>query len=272
MKVKAFAKLNLNLHVFPKILKSGKHKIQLLNCQLDLHDVLEIKKDKKMSLDKNNLIYKASELLGVGARVKLKKNIPMLGGLGGGSSDAGVTLKVLNKIYKLKISEKKLIKIANKIGSDVPYCLIGGLAEIKGDGNIVEKINYNLPKLYLIIIYPKAVKPSTGYMYQNLDNKKIGKNLDKLKKIKLAIKNNLPVGGKLEIIKNLFNDFEELALEKFGELKVIKNDLKKNGANNSMLVGSGLGMAGFFENKKDRDESFDKLRKKYKNIFRTETL
>ncbi len=272
MKVKAFAKLNLNLHVFPQILKSGKHKLQLLNCQIDLHDILEIKKDKKMPLDKDNLIYKASELLGVGAKVKLKKNIPMLGGLGGGSSDAGVTLKVLNKIYKLKISEKKLIKIANKIGSDVPYCLVGGLAQVSGDGNKIKKINYKLPKLFLIIIYPKAIKPSTGYMYQNLDNKKIGKNLDKFKKIKLAIKNNPPVGGKKEIIKNLFNDFEALAIKKFGELKVIKNDLKKNGASNSMLLGSGLGMAGFFENKRNRDQAFNELSKKYGNIFKTDTL
>jgi 4-diphosphocytidyl-2-C-methyl-D-erythritol kinase len=271
MKIKAYAKLNLSLNLLPDKLKNGLYPVKFINCQIDLCDFLEIKKAKTFPLEPDNLIHKAAKLLGVGAEVKLKKNIPMLGGLAGGSSDGAQTLKTLIKLYKLKVDEKQLNEYANKLGKDVCYCIKGGLCEVSGDGSKVKKINYKLPKLFLIIVYPKAIKPSTGYMYQNLDNKKIGKNLDKFKKIKLAIKNNPPVGEKKEIIKNLFNDFEELALEKFEELKIIKKDLEKNGADKAMLLGSGLGMAGFFENKSKRDEAWNRLKDKYSQIFKTET-
>lgn len=268
MRVKAFAKLNLNLHIFPQIMESGKHKIHFINCQINLHDILDFKKDDKYPLDEKNLIHKTAKLLGLKAKVKLQKNIPISGGLGGGSADAASTLRALPKLYKLKISERKLEKLANIIGSDVNYCLKGGLSEIKGDGNIIKKLKYKLPKLYLIIIYPKKIKPSTKEMYENLDVKSIGKNLFLLKRLKKAIKDN----NSTEIINNLFNDFELSAIKKFKEISQIKNDFKKYEALNSILLGSGLGVAGFFKEKENRDKSYSFLKNIYKNIIKTETL
>lgn len=268
MKIKAFAKLNLNLHVFPKITETGKHEIHLINCQLDLCDILDFKKADKYPLDEDNLIHQTAKLLGLKASVKLQKNIPTLGGLGGGSADAAATLRGLIKLYKLKISERKLEKIADTLGSDVNYCLKGGLCEITGDGNIVKKLNYKLPKLYLIIIYPHQIKPSTKDMYQNLDNELIGKNTAYLDRFKKAIKNN----DAKEIIANLFNDFESLAIKRFDEISQIKNDFKKYGALNSILLGSGLGVAGFFETKEASQKSYNYLNEIYKNIIKTETL
>ena len=268
MKIKAFAKLNLNLHVFPKIVETGKHEIHLINCQINLYDILDFQKADEYPLDEDNLIHQAAKLLGLKASVKLQKNIPTLGGLGGGSADAAATLRGLVKLYKLKISERKLEKMADTLGSDVSYCLKGGLCEITGDGNIVKKLNYKLPKLYLIIIYPKQIKPSTGEMYQGLDNQLIGQNITYLDRLKKAIKNNNPK----EIIANLFNDFELSAIKKYGEILQIKNDFKKYGALNAILLGSGLGVVGFFETKETRNKSFNYLNKIYKNIIKTETL
>lgn len=268
MKVKAFAKLNLSLHVFPEIMKTGKHKVHFINCQINLFDTLNFQKDDEYPLDENNLINKAAKLLELKAKVKLQKNIPMLGGLGGGSADAAATLRALIKLYKIKISEKKVEELADKIGSDVSYCIKGGLCEITGDGNIVKKLKYKLPKLYLIIIYPKEIKPSTGEMYKCLNNELIGKNIDYIDKLKKAIKDK----DKKRIIENLFNDFEPSAIKKFNEVLQIKNDLKKYGALNSILLGSGLGVAGFFETKETRQKSYNSLKEIYKNIIKTETL
>lgn len=251
MKIKAYAKLNLSLNLIPKKDKNGLYPVKFINCQIDLFDILKIKKGKKFPLEENNLIHKAAKLLGVGAEVKLEKNIPTLGGLAGGSSDGAETLKALIKLYKLKVNETQLNEYANRLGKDVCYCVRGGLCEVGGDGTEIKKLAYKLPKLFLIIIYPKAIKPSTGFMYQNLDKNKIGKNLDKFNEIKKAIKNN----DKKNIIKNLFNDFEELAIEKFPELGEIKNDLIKAGADKTILVGSGLGMAGVFASKNKRDKA-----------------
>lgn len=268
MKVKAYAKLNLNLHLLPKKLANGLYPVKFINCQINLFDILEIKKEKELPLTEDNLIHKAAEILGVGAEVKLQKNIPMLGGLAGGSSDGAEALKALIKLYKLKVSDTQLNKYADKLGKDVCYCVKGGLCEVGRDGTKIKKLAYKLPKLFLTIVYPKEIKPSTKFMYQSLDAKKIGLNLDKYLKIKNAIK----TANKFEIIKNLFNDFEELAINLFPEILKIKNDLKNAGAENSMLLGSGLGVAGFFENKKYRDKSLEILKKKYKIIFGTETI
>lgn len=267
MKIKAYAKLNLSLNLLPEKLKNGLYPVKFINCQIDLCDILEIKKGKNFPLESDNLIHKAAEILGVGAEVKLQKNIPLLGGLGGGSSDAAETLKTLIKLYKLKISEKQLNNLANKLGKDVCYLIEGGLCEVGSDGTKIKRLPYKLPKLYLLIIYPKAVKPSTGFMYENLDKNKIGKNLDKFLKMKKAIKEN----NKIEIIKNLFNDFEELAIKKFEEILKIKNDFKKAGALNTILLGSGLGVAGFFDSKKKQNEAITILERSYSNIIKSST-
>ena len=182
MKVKAYAKLNLNLHLLPKKMASGLYPVKFINCQINLFDILEIKKGKEFPLEEDNLIHKAAKLLGVGAEVKLQKNIPMLGGLAGGSSDGAETLKALIKLYKLKVNDTQLNKYADKLGKDVCYCIKGGLCEVGGDGTKIKKLSYKLPRLYLTIIYPKDIKPSTGFMYQSLDKNKLGLNLDKLKR------------------------------------------------------------------------------------------
>lgn len=267
MKIKAYAKLNLSLNLLPKKLKSGLYPVKFINCQIDLFDILEIKKGKTFPLESTNLIHKAAEILGVGAEVKLQKNIPMLGGLAGGSSDGAETLKALIKLYRLKVNDTQLNEYANQLGKDVCYCIKGGLCEVGGDGTKIKKIPYKLSKFFLIIIYPNDTKPSTGFMYQNLDIDKIGKNLNKFLKLKKAIKEN----NKMEIIKNIFNDFEELAIEKFPEVGKIKNDLSNAGADNTILLGSGLGVAGIFVNKNKRDKAIRVLEKSYTEIIKSST-
>jgi 4-diphosphocytidyl-2-C-methyl-D-erythritol kinase len=277
MTIKAFAKLNLSLNILQKRLENGLFEVKFINTQINLADKIEIKKSNKIEiissklnfpLNEKNLVYQVAQKLGVTPLIKITKNIPIVGGLGGGSSDAAYTLNELIKLYNLEITPVQLLSIANQIGKDVCYLIKGGLCQVLNDGNLVQSIPYRLPKLYLILIYPKQQKPSTTFMYKNLNPNQIGKNLNHFNQLKKGIKEK----NKINIIKNLFNDFEILAEKICPEISKIKFDLKDNKAHNTLLLGSGFGIAGFFINKNQRDLSFIHLKDNYKTIFKSETI
>jgi 4-diphosphocytidyl-2-C-methyl-D-erythritol kinase len=114
IKKKAFAKLNLNLHVIPQKNSNGYHPVRFINTQLTLHDELlfepiqngieVICSHKEMPKQEDNLVYKAALLLQEmdpqkrGIKITIRKNIPIKAGLGGGSSDAAVTVHALSKL------------------------------------------------------------------------------------------------------------------------------------------------------------------------------
>lgn len=284
VKLKAYAKINLNLHLIPKKLKSGLFSIKYINCQINLFDDIYIEKaDKKIDLiyknpylpkKEHNLVYKAAVLLkkeakneNLGVKINLIKNIPIKAGFGGGSSDAATVLLALIKIWKIKINKKQLFNIVDKLGKEVFYFLKGNVCEVLHDGSIVNKISSNIPKIWIVAIAPKQKKLSTGYMFKKLDPKNLGKNLYKFNKMKAAILNR----NKQNIINNLHNDFETYSLKKYPEILKIKDDFKKNGALNSIMTGAGLYVIGFFDKKDMAKKAYNKLRMKYKSTILTHT-
>jgi len=259
---KASAKLNLNLHLLPKKLDNNFYPVRFINCQIDLSDDLSFQKiknkivlitdDKELPLGMDNLIYKTAhlfkKLIGnneLGVKINLKKRIPIKAGFGGGSSDAAATIKGLEKLWEKKLNDSQKKYLASKLGKDVFYFLKEGLCQVSDDGSLVNKLAYKIPNLYLIIIIPKIKKPSTGWMYNNLNLKSIGRNLKKINVLEKAIIKQ----DKEEILSSLFNDFEDTVIKLFPIVKEIKNDMIKAGAINTLLAGSGLSMTGFFTEK-----------------------
>ena len=157
--------------------------------------------------------------------------------------------------------------LADKLGKDVYYCLQGELCQIEGDGSKIIFLDSKLPKFWLVIITPEEKKPSTAWMYNNLDINNIGKNRFKFEKIKEAIISK----NKKDIIKNLQNDFESLAVNCCSNIINIKNDLIDNGALNTLLAGSGYSIVGFFDSKNKAVNAYENLKVKYKNIFYVST-
>jgi 4-diphosphocytidyl-2-C-methyl-D-erythritol kinase len=276
IKEKAWAKLNLNLHLIPKKLNNNLYPVRFINCQIDLFDELSFKLIKKKieGIAKDNLVYKAVVLLkklsgnkDLGARIYLKKYIPIKAGLAGGSADAAAAIIGLSKLWKIKLDQVQLNYLAGELGKDVYYCLRGGLCQIEEDGSKIISLEYKLPKFWLVIITPEEKKPSTAWMYNNLDIKKIGNYQLKLEKIKRAVK----LSNKKDILENLHNDFESLAVNCCPKITNIKNDLKNKGALNTLLAGSGFSMVGFFEAKNQAVNAFESLKVKYKNIYYVST-
>jgi 4-diphosphocytidyl-2C-methyl-D-erythritol kinase len=174
-----------------------------------------------------NLAYKALLLIKQTYKIKkfasitIEKNIPLSSGLGGASSDAAATLKGLNKLWNLKISTKKLLALAAKLGMDVPFFIVGGTAFATHFG---EKITPLPPiKNIKFKVFPKSDENSsqisaraalskTASAYASLDLSLSGKNRAQTKALLKAIKNN----DKKIIISNLHNDFEILSPRKSG--------------------------------------------------------
>jgi len=285
IKSKAYAKINLSLNIIPNRLKNGLYPVRFINCQIDLYDELYFdKKNREIEIicdnlrfhkKDDNIVYKAAVLLRnivgqpkLGARIVLKKNIPVKAGLGGGSSDAAATTAGLMKLWNIKLTDNQRAYLADELGKDVHYCLVGGLCQVSGDGSTITSLRMKMPKFWLVIVSPEEKKPSTKFMYKNLDIQKIGKNTDKFNQLKQGIQ----LRKRENILYNLFNDFEDLATQHFSIVGKIKSDLIKEGALRTLLAGSGLSVIGFFNKRQHNIVAFNNLKVKYKNIIWTKTL
>lgn len=180
------AKINLTLYITGKDKKDGYHYLNSIIDPVSLYDLIDISviekpkiilKDKLNKLKipiQKNLIYKAARLLQKrynvkkGAIIEFYKYIPDGSGLGGGSSNAAVTLKALNKLWNLKIPIKDLEKLAMKIGSDVPFFIKSRYGQITKKGEKIRILKRKKINWYVIIV-PKNYKVKTSHAYKWYD-------------------------------------------------------------------------------------------------------
>lgn len=181
VKVKTPAKINLLLHIKGKR-SDGYHEIVTVMQAVDLFDELLIEKADNLEIicnspdvpsDEENLIYKAAvklrEFTGTnkGARINLKKNIPVAAGLGGGSSDAAATVSGLNLLWELGLPEETLRDLGSEIGSDVPFFIGGPTAVGFGRGDELIQLSNETDYWYLII--NPGILISTAWVYSQVD-------------------------------------------------------------------------------------------------------
>ena len=176
------SKLNLTLEVLKKK-DNGMHEIKSHFQLIDLCDVMHIEKSNAQqssirtnaSIDidsKKNLVYQAIEALSehvsqeLHCNIIIEKNIPIGGGLGGGSSDAAAALIGINKIFSLKLNVSELMKIGLKLGADVPFFVAGKNAIASGIGEQLSEINSETNK-FLVVSPP--IHSSTQEMFQIWD-------------------------------------------------------------------------------------------------------
>jgi len=254
---KANAKINLFLDVTSRRedgfhdIKSVMQSVSLcdyIKLNAELSEVIEISITTNLSdlpLDENNLVYKSAakylKHFDITAKIDidLEKHIPVGAGLGGGSSDAAATLRALNKIFGLA-TQTELLSMAAELGSDVPFCLVGGTAICTGRGERMEKIqgnNYNL------VISIGNERVSTPKAYSMLD-------------IKYSNFSSSFYTPKVDVT-SFYNIFESVT--DIDEIVRIKEIMRKNGAEQTLMSGSGPSIFGVFENKNTAIVARDRL-------------
>jgi 4-diphosphocytidyl-2-C-methyl-D-erythritol kinase len=253
----AFAKINLRLRIFGKR-ADGYHDLNTIFQTVSLHDTIEASSidgphtilscnDRSLPVNENNLVIRAAKALrdhfGTerGARICLRKGIPMQAGLGGGSADAAVTLLVLANLWELNCSRAELITIASRLGADVPFFFYGGSAHASGIGDQIEALDDIEPR-FLLILKPNA-NISTADAYRALDQ---GSLTSLIPETILSTSQTNADSDKIDLA-NLRNDFEAVVFDLEPEIRRAKSALLKAGAEAALLAGSGSAVFGIFD-------------------------
>ncbi len=220
--------------------------------------------DPELPVDETNLIVRAARGLSThhGANIKLFKRVPAKGGLGGGSSNAAVTLLALNRLWRLGLGDGDLRQIAATLGADVPFFLTGGTSVATGTGVDLVPVP-DPPKQHLIIVTPNA-SVSTAAAYTALNAPPlISPNAPSLTTIEsvsiLSSSFTEPLSSDSSQWP-LHNDFEGVIFEREPEIRRAKDALLEAGARNALLAGSGSSVFGIFNDQAARDHALDNLR------------
>lgn len=244
IKINAYAKINIGLTILNKR-EDGYHNIETTLSTISLSDKIVIEKiDSGIELisgnlkipPEENLCFKAAQLFlsnyrsNGGVKIILQKNIPIGGGLGGGSSDAAGVLKGLREIFNVNVSDEELMALGRKLGCDVPFFIKGGAAIARGLGD--EFKFFKLPKMELVIYYP-GFPISTKWAYEEYDKLNLTTSID-LDNILVAKKKKRIRAGLC-----VNNDFEKVVFKAHPHLLDIKNNLLGSGVYMVSLSGSG---------------------------------
>lgn len=267
---KAHAKLNLSLDVTGKR-ENGYHDIKTLMVMTDLYDEMKFSKSDKLEIlgdfdfdMKENFIYKAYLALrdyvakDLPFKVEIEKNIPIAGGLAGGTSNGAGTFYALNDLYDLKIPKKDLIKLSSSLGADFTYMMTGGTKLASGIGEILEEVRPI--ELDNVLIVNPGYGVSTKEVYESIkiDEKRI--DFDEV----LQALYDLDIK---RLNKVLENKMEDVVFEKHRDLLEIKNKMREfNSA--SLMSGSGATIFGIFENKNDLEDAYRNFKRTYDKTFK----
>jgi 4-diphosphocytidyl-2-C-methyl-D-erythritol kinase len=266
LKLPSFAKINWNLRILGRR-PDGYHDVATVLQSISLCDELTftLRDDHEISLtcddpaipvDETNLIVRAARALSDqrGVHIQLLKKIPAKGGLGGGSSNAAITLLALNKLWRLGRGERDLSQIGSGLGADVPFFLIGGTALATGTGTELSEIA-DVQKQWLLVVTPNA-SVSTREAYAALNAPSLT-TFDSLSILASSFTD--PFSGDSSQWR-LRNDFEGVIFEIEPEIRRAKLALLEAGARNALLAGSGSSVFGIFTDEAARDQAFRHLR------------
>ncbi len=265
---KAYAKVNLGLDVIGRR-EDGYHEVRMIMQTVDICDVLTFTRQERPGIvvttdkeelpgDESNLIYKAARLVTEtcsvreGIKIELQKKIPMAAGMAGGSTDAAAVFHGMNEMFGLGMDEDEMCALGVKIGADIPYCIKGGTALAEGIGEILTKLP-DAPACVVLVAKPD-IDVSTKYVYENLHAESLEYHPD-IDGMRAAIEE----GDLRGMAERMGNVLETVTVNAYPVIREIKEVMKKSGAWNALMSGSGPTVFGIFGEE-------EKARKAYNEI------
>ena len=278
--LRSYAKVNFGLQVLGKR-DDGFHEIRTILQSIDLHDRITLNRCIEPGIEftsnspdlnpARNLVCDAIRLffcklkIKGGIRVHLEKKIPIGAGLGGGSSNAAVTLLGMSVLYGQCLPNSHLLEWGGRLGSDVPFFLLGGKCLGVGRGAEIYPLEES-PKQYILLVVPSFPVLTTN-AYSRLS----------LKLTKKGGTGKIPAfcSGYLDSLSGtlaLGNDFESVVFSDFPQLKKIKQLLIKSGARGAGLSGSGSALFGVFGSRKELFKARSAMKAQDIRLIETRTL
>ena len=273
----AYAKLNLTLDVLGKR-EDGYHDLQSVMQTISIRDDIEIDvgtgkpwrllcSDETLPTDERNLAWKAADVFcrtmnrdPDGLEIRIAKRIPSGAGMGGGSADAAAVLRALNRHYGEPLSVLALAEMGAQVGSDVPFCVLGGTAMVEGRGERLRKLP-NMPDCIFVVCKPDF-SVSTPELYEKIDRVAIPQRPDNR-----AMETALLAGDLGAVAENLCNVFDPVVTSEHLELNYIKSICHSYGALNQQMTGSGSAVFAILPNFEYAAVVCNMLKDNYPKVF-----
>lgn len=241
----SYAKINLYLDVLG-LLPDGYHEIRTVFAEIAVHDVLKYTLTRSRNIEiltnvdaisnQDNLVVRIARYLqeryhvSEGVNIELEKNIPLAAGMGGGSSNAAVTIQALNELWNLSLSDQEKWNIASIHGNDIPYFLVGGTALGTHKGEIVEALSPIQSKHILLVKPEFGITAREAYDCVEYDSR----STDWQEFIRTGD------------IRFCYNRLQNGIIQKYPLIGVILEKFKERGALHAIMTGSGSTCVGFY--------------------------
>ena len=282
IQVSAPAKLNLTLDILG-LRTDGYHELDMLMQAVSLYDEVDLTLGTgnpwslicvspegnvlDLPADGRNLAWRAAEtffrrtgLSDGGLSIRIVKRIPDRAGLAGGSADCAAVLKALNEYYDRPLEVRALLALAAECGSDVPFCVSGGTARVRGRGEAVEPLRVGTVQHY--VICKPGFGISTPMLFRLSDQYPPARRPDAD-----ALVRCLKSGDSAGAGKRLCNVLEPVAARLHPELPAIKADLLSRGACGAQMTGSGSAVFGLFPGEAEAKDALETLKGKEYAVF-----
>jgi 4-diphosphocytidyl-2-C-methyl-D-erythritol kinase len=206
----------------------------------------------------DNICYKAVQALqdetkvSKGARIEIVKRIPAGAGLGGGSSDAAIALKLLNAAWELGLDTQRLADVGAHVGSDVSYFFTGGSALCHGRGERVRAIP-SAAVFHFVLVWPR-IHVSTREVYENVTNQ-LTENCQSAKICMSALEH----GNATSLANSLFNRLEQPAFRLHPPIQSLKEEVRQLSTYGAMMSGSGSTVFGLCGDREESEIARDRL-------------
>ena len=283
MEVRANAKLNLTLDVLGKR-PDGYHDLRMIMQSVELADTLTLTRNDTGELrvstnlhflpnNEKNLAAQAAlrwweceNAAPCGLDINIEKHIPVCAGLAGGSSDAAAVLRALNQMEDARLSPQAVAGIGALVGSDVPYCVMGGTALAEGRGEVLTPLP-PLPKCWVVLCKPEF-SISTPALFAKIDSVKLRCRPDTQGAVAA-----LEAGDLAGVARRMYNVFEDALPERQqARVKDIKNLLIQCGALGASMSGTGPTAFGLFDGEEKAQEAYTRLLELGGEVFLTQTV
>ena len=281
--VLARAKLNLTLDVLGKR-PDGYHDLKMVMQSVALADTLtvetgtgeglEVRTDLSFLPNNEKNLAAAAALafqtvtgrdLG-GVAIAIEKRIPVCAGMGGGSSDAAAVLRSLERMLGTGQDLAALARIGERVGSDVPYCVLRGTALAEGRGEVLTPLSA-LPHCHVVICKP-AFSISTPELFRAVDGVRLRCRPDTD-----GVLAALEAGDLGGVARRMYNVFEDvLPPRQRAEVAAIRSVLVQHGALGANMSGTGPTVFGLFDDADRARSAWEELRQTYRDVFLTETV
>jgi len=283
MELQALAKLNLTLDVLG-CREDGYHDLRMVMQSIALCDTLTVSPgtgegiqvrtnlsflpngDKNLAAIAARQFWKALGKDEIPMDVDIQKRIPVCAGMAGGSSDAAAMLRGLNQQAGSPFTVTELAKIGERVGSDVPYCVMGGTALAEGRGEILTPLP-PLPKCHVVVCKPDF-SISTPELFHRIDSIKLRRRPDTQ-----GVLTALRAGDLAGVARRMYNVFEDVLSERqAASVREIKQVLIECGALGATMSGTGPTAFGLFNDLNQAKDAYGRLAESYRETYLTETV